>query len=167
MFVFNFHFVFLNTSLKTILVTSIPPTERGHYVKKIETFIVSLLWIWIACMQCIHWRIPGLHKFWYSCDCKRTFNRNFSQFQCIYNCSNNCSNKTTWKYRLKLWWHYHCIDSAPGSNYSGQGGGKPQSFITSDSKYKIVRLKSRHIEKWWKNWIPQKHGIVCCSLWSE
>ena len=32
--ILNFHFVFLNTSLNTILVTSIPPTERGHYVKK-------------------------------------------------------------------------------------------------------------------------------------
>ena len=31
----EFHFVFVNTSLKTILVTSIPPTERGHYVKQI------------------------------------------------------------------------------------------------------------------------------------
>ena len=60
--ILNFHFVFLNTSLNTILVTSIPPTERGHYVKKMETFIVSLLWIWIACMQCMHCRIPGLHK---------------------------------------------------------------------------------------------------------
>ena len=32
--ILNFHFVFLNTSLNTILVTSIPCTERGHYVKK-------------------------------------------------------------------------------------------------------------------------------------
>ena len=34
----EFHFVFLNTSLKTILVTSIPRSERGHYAKKIGDF---------------------------------------------------------------------------------------------------------------------------------
>ena len=36
--ILNFHFICLSTSLKTILVTSIPPKERGHYVKKFGDF---------------------------------------------------------------------------------------------------------------------------------